>query len=56
MGYSLRVNHKKLSRGPKEDRDEHFSYIAEMRERFAKPGWPIVSVKIPDDEMQTLRI
>ena len=51
MGYSLRVNHKKLSTGSKEDRDEQFSYIAEMREMFAKRGWPIVSVDTKKKEV-----
>jgi hypothetical protein len=51
MGFSLRVNHKKLSRGPKEDRDEQFAYIAEMREFFAKRKWPIVSVDTKKKEL-----
>ena len=44
MGYSLRVNHKKVSGGSPETRDEQFHYIAELRETFARRGDPIVSV------------
>lgn len=43
MGFSLRVNHKKLA-GSGPDRDEQFVYITELRERFAAAGNPIVSV------------
>lgn len=50
MGFSLRVNHKKLARsGP--DRDEQFAYIAEMRESFAQQGLPIVSVDTKKKEL-----
>lgn len=51
MGFSLRVNHKKLSRGSTEDRDEQFAYIAEQRELFAKRGWPIVSIDTKKKEL-----
>jgi len=44
MGYSLRVNHKKVSAGSPETRDEQFQYIAELRETFARRGDPIISV------------
>lgn len=44
MGYSLRVNHKKVSGSSPETRDEQFHYIAELRETFARRGDPIVSV------------
>jgi hypothetical protein len=38
LGFALRVNHKKLSRGSAPDRDEQFRYIAQLRERFQKAG------------------
>jgi len=47
MDFSLRVNHKKLSTGPKkscEQRDAQFTRIAEVRERFAAKGNPVISV------------
>ena len=51
MEYSLRVNHKRLSRGSQAGREEQFAYIAEMRERFAARGWPIISVDTKKKEM-----
>jgi len=51
MGFSLRVNHKKLSRGSGPDRDEQFAYIAEVRERFAGRGWPVVSIDTKKKEL-----
>lgn len=52
MRFSLRVNHKKLtSRKAPDDRDEQFAYIAETRERFARRGWPIVSVDTKKREL-----
>ena len=49
MGYSLRVNHKKVESGnknppPREVRDRQFKYISRMRKTFAKRGCPIISV------------
>jgi hypothetical protein len=46
MDYSLRVNHKKLSSGSKADsqkRDAQFAKIAEIRERCAAEGIPLIS-------------
>ena len=51
LGFSLRVNHKKLSRGSDPDRDEQFLYIAEQRERFAKAGQPIVAIDTKKKEL-----
>ena len=51
MGFSLRVNHKKVSSGSPVDRDEQFGYIAELRERFARKGAPIVSVDTKKKEL-----
>ena len=48
MGYSLRVNYKKVESGSKNPpspkvRDRQFEYISHMREKFARRGNPIVS-------------
>lgn len=51
MGFSLRVNHKKLSNGSPEQRDEQFTKIAELRERFAAAGSPVISVDTKKKEM-----
>lgn len=51
LGYSLRVNHKKLSSGGGAERDEQFSNIAEIRDRFARDGDPIISVDTKKKEM-----
>ncbi len=51
MGYSLRVNHKKLSNGSTTERDEQFAQIAELRERCASNGSPIISVDTKKKEL-----
>ncbi len=51
LGFSLRVNHKKLPGRSDPDRDEQFRYIAEIRERFAAAGQPIVSIDTKKKEM-----
>lgn len=51
MGYSLRVNHKKLSTGSGPDRDEQFAYIAKIREHLSQDGAPIVSVDTKKKEL-----
>lgn len=51
MGYSLRVNHKKVSNGSTVDRDEQFAQIAELRERCAGNGSPIISVDTKKKEL-----
>lgn len=48
MGYSLRVNHKKIESGnknppPRKVRDRQFQYISQMRDQFARQGSPIIS-------------
>jgi len=53
MGFSLRVNHKKLSTSsvsPKK-RDEQFAYIAQQRERFTCRGAMVVSVDTKKREL-----
>ncbi len=51
MGFSLRVNHKKIASGGKKvtaedqrNRDNQFRYIGDLRENFAKRSLPIISV------------
>lgn len=51
LGFALRVNHKKLSRGSAPDRDEQFRYIAQLRERFQQAGQPIISIDTKKKEL-----
>ncbi len=56
MGYSLRVNHKKLESGNKNPpsrtvRNQQFEYISEQREVFARRRSPIVSVDAKKKEL-----
>lgn len=54
MGYSLRVNHKKLARVTKtvpEDRDAQFARIAELRQQCAARRRPIVSIDTKKKEL-----
>jgi hypothetical protein len=51
MGFSLRVNHKKLSSGSPERRDEQFAKIAELRQCFADASQPVISVDTKKKEM-----
>ena len=44
MGYSLRVNHKKIPTDSSPDRDQQFRYSSDLRQRFHKSGLPIISV------------
>ncbi len=49
MGFSLRVNRKRIESGSKnppkrKDRNSQFEYIAKMRESFAENGNPVISV------------
>ena len=44
MGYSLRVNHKKLAGASHPNRDQQFRYITELRERCAADNLPVISV------------
>ena len=54
LGFSLRVNHKKLCGATSEDRDTQFACIAELRERFAAAGHPIISVDTKKRELVEL--
>ncbi len=56
MGFSLRVNHKKLESGnrnppPRDVRDQQFGYISQMRETFAGRGSPIISIDTKKKEL-----
>jgi len=54
MGYSLRVNHKKLARVCKstpEDRNAQFEHIAQLREDFTARGLPVISVDTKKKEL-----
>ena len=54
MGFSLRVNHKKLSRGSlesREKRDAQFARIAELRESFTAGSLPLISVDTKKKEL-----
>ena len=54
MDFSLRVNHKKLSRVTKvspEERDAQFVHIADVREHFAATGQPLISVDTKKREL-----
>ena len=51
MGFSLRVNHKKLCNCSAAMRDQHFRYITELREEFASKGRPIVSIDTKKREL-----
>ena len=56
MGFSLKVNCKKIESGMKnppdpEKRDQQFVYIADQRESFAKRRMPVISVDTKKKEM-----
>lgn len=54
MGFSLRVNHKKLARVSKaspEDRDAQFEHIKELRERCAADHVPLISIDTKKKEL-----
>lgn len=54
MKYSLRVNHKQLSRVCKispQDRNAQFEHIAQLRERCAARGLPLISVDTKKKEL-----
>ncbi len=51
LGYSLRVNHKKIARCSSEYRDQQFRYIKRLRTSFARNAQPIVSVDTKKKEL-----
>lgn len=56
MGFSLRVNHKKLESGnknppPRRVRNRQFAYLHRQRDRFTNRGNPIISVDTKKKEL-----
>jgi len=56
MGYSLRVNHKRLASGhknppPRQVRNRQFLYINRKRKEFSSAGQPIISVDAKKKEL-----
>ncbi len=51
LDFRLRANHKKVSSGSGPERDQQFGYIAELRQRFAREGRPIISVDTKKREL-----
>ena len=51
LGYSLRVNHKKISSGTGPDRDAQFKQICAIRDRFSRRGLPVISVDTKKKEL-----
>ena len=51
MGYSLRVNHKKLAGASHPRRDDQFRHITELRERCAADNVPVISVDTKKKEL-----
>jgi arginine repressor len=51
MGFSLRVNHKKLAGKSSPGRDQQFRYIERMRNKFTRKKWPLLSIDTKKKEM-----
>ena len=51
MGFSLRVNHKKLAGASHPHRDAQFNRITELRERAAAENTPVISVDTKKKEL-----
>jgi hypothetical protein len=51
MGFSLRVNHKKLSSCSHPDRDAQFARITGLRERCEVANLPIISIDTKKKEL-----
>ena len=51
MGYSLRVNHKKLAGASNPNRDQQFRHITALRERCAADNNPLISVDTKKKEL-----
>jgi hypothetical protein len=51
LGYSLRVNHKKLTRVSPRERNHQFKYIADLREAFQHDGLPVISIDTKKKEL-----
>ncbi len=51
MGYSLRVNAKQIATTISPDRDQQFTYLADLRARFQRQHLPIISVDTKKREL-----
>ena len=51
MGYSLRVNHKKLVGASNPNRDRQFRHITDLRDRCAADNSPLISVDTKKKEL-----
>ena len=51
LGYSLRVNHKKISSGSKRHRNRQFRYIKRLQQAFEGDGLPVISVDTKKKEL-----
>ena len=51
MGYSLRVNHKKLAGASHPNRDRQFRHITQLRQRCAADHSPLISVDTKKKEL-----
>ncbi len=51
MGFSLKVNRKRIAAGSAPDRDEQFNYIAVLRDLFEESDCPVISVDTKKKEM-----
>jgi len=51
LGYSLRVNHKKITSGTGSERDAQFRHISAIRNRFSRRGLPVISVDTKKKEL-----
>ncbi|MBK8977641.1 MAG: ISAzo13 family transposase [Planctomycetes bacterium] len=51
LGFSLRVNHKKLARRSPPNRDRQFRHIARLRDVFQRRGLPVLSVDTKKKEL-----
>jgi hypothetical protein len=51
LGFSLRVNHKKIASGTNPDRDAQFKNISAIRDRFSRRGLPVISVDTKKKEL-----
>jgi hypothetical protein len=51
LGYSLRVNQKKIASGCSQYRDQQFGYIKRLRRAFERDGMPVISVDTKKKEL-----
>lgn len=51
MDYRLRVNRKQRTTASSPDRNQQFEYMAELRDRFQRRRWPIISVDTKKREL-----